>query len=181
MSKLTNDPIRNYFAWPLVPIKIPTDIPKFDGKTREDPTNHISTYHLWCVSNSFLDDSIKLCLFPRTLTSNVVKWFIKLPVASFYGFQSLAITFLTHFQLPIRYKTNTEILTSLRKNTATHISDDIHEWRWHRRLVKASIPDAFLAYWFTKSLFPKISCDVAMSVAIIEEDVIRHSQHLDLI
>lgn len=35
--------------------------------------------------------------------------------------------------------------------------------------------------WFTKSLLPKISCDVAMSGAITEEDVIRHAQHLDLI
>ena len=60
LSKLTNDPIRHHFAWPQVPVNIPTDIPKFDGKTREDPANHITTYHLWCVSNSFLDDSIKL-------------------------------------------------------------------------------------------------------------------------
>ena len=64
LSKLTNDPIQNHFTWPLVPMKIPTDIPKFDGKTGEDPTNHITTYHLWCVSNSFLDDSIKFILFP---------------------------------------------------------------------------------------------------------------------
>ena len=96
LSKLTNDPIRHHFAWPLVPIKIPTDIPKFDGKTGEDLANHITTYHLWCVSNLFLDDSIKLRLFPRTLTGNVAKWFIELPTSSFFNFQSLAITFLTH-------------------------------------------------------------------------------------
>jgi hypothetical protein len=38
-----------------------------------------------------------------------------------------------------------------------------------------------LADWFTKSLLPKISCDVAMSGAVTEEDVIRRAQHLDLI
>ena len=115
--------------WPPVTVKIPTDIPKFDGKTGEDPANHITTYHLWCVSNSFLDDSIKLRLFPWTLTGNATKWFIKLPSAAFFDFQSLAIAFLTHFQLPICYETGTELLTSLRQNTATHISDHIHEWR----------------------------------------------------
>jgi hypothetical protein len=73
LSKLTNDPIRHHFAWPLVPMKIPTDIPKFDGKTGEDPANHITTYHLWCVSNSFLDDSIKLWLFPHTPIGNAAK------------------------------------------------------------------------------------------------------------
>jgi hypothetical protein len=113
LSKLTNNPIRHHFAWPLVPVKIPTDIPKFDGKIGEFPTNHITTYHLWCVSNSFLDDSIKLWLFPKILIGNMVKWFIKLPSTTFFYFQSLAIAFLTHFQLPIRYEMGTELLTSL--------------------------------------------------------------------
>ena len=35
--------------------------------------------------------------------------------------------------------------------------------------------------WLTKSLLSKISCDVAMSGAGTEEDVIRRAQHLDLI
>ena len=93
LSKLTNNPIQHHPTWPPVLVKIPMDIPKFDGKTGEDPANHITTYHLWCVSNSFLDDSIKLRLFPRTLTNNTVKWVIKLPSAAFFDFQSLAIAF----------------------------------------------------------------------------------------
>ena len=48
-------------------------------------------------------------------------------------------------------------------------------------MVKAPIPDVPLADWFMKSLLPKISCDVAMSGAVTEEDVIKHAQHLDLI
>ena len=75
----------------------------------------------------------------------------------------------------------TEFLISLCLNTSTHISDHIHEWRWHKILVKALSPDALLEDWFTKSLFLKISCDVAMCVEITEEDVIRRAQHLDLI
>lgn len=126
-------------------MKIPTNILKFDGKSGEDPTNHITTYHIWCVSNSFLDDSVKLWLFPGTLTGNAPKWFIELSVASFFNFQSLAIAFPTHFQLPIRYEMGTKLLTSLRQNSGTRISDHIHEWRRCRRLVKAPIPDALLA------------------------------------
>ena len=45
LSKLTNDPIWHHFSWTPVLVKILTDIPKFDGKTREDPANHITTYH----------------------------------------------------------------------------------------------------------------------------------------
>ena len=97
LSKLTNDPIQHHFAWPPVPVKIPTDIPKFDGKVEEDPANHITTYHLWCVSNSFMDDSIKLRLFPQTHINNTAKWLIELSIASFFDFQSLVIVFLMHF------------------------------------------------------------------------------------
>ena len=64
LTKLMNDPNLHHLAWPLVPVKIPIDIPMFDGKTSEDPTSHITTYHFCCVSNSMLDDSIKLQLFP---------------------------------------------------------------------------------------------------------------------
>lgn len=145
LSKLTNNPIRYHFAWHPILVKILTDILKFDGKTGEDPANHITTFHLWCVFNSFLDDSIKLRLFPRTLSGTAAKWFIELPATSFFDFQSLAITFLTHFQLPIWFKMGTKLLTSLRQNTATHISDHIHEWRRRIRLVKALILDALLA------------------------------------
>ena len=73
LSKLTNDPIMHHLAFPPVPVKIPTGILKFEGKMGDDPASHITTYHLWCVSNSMLDDSIKLRLFPHTLTGNAAK------------------------------------------------------------------------------------------------------------
>ena len=77
--------------------------------------------------------------------------------------------FLTHFQLPIWYKIGTELLTSLRQTTSTHISDHIHELRRRRRLIKAPIPDQLLADWFTKSLLPPIARDVSMGGALNEE------------
>lgn len=86
-----------------------------------------------------------------------------------------------HFQLPIWYEMGTGLLTPLRQNTATHVSDHIHEWRWCKRLVKVPFLDALLEDWFTKSLFPKISCDIDMCRIVTKEDVIRCAQHLDLI
>ena len=75
----------------------------------------------------------------------------------------------------------TELLTSLRQNTTTHISDHIHEWRRCKRSVKSLIPDALLVDWFTKSLLPKIPYDVALSGAVTKEEVIKCAHHLDLI
>ena len=75
----------------------------------------------------------------------------------------------------------TDLLTSLSQNTSTHISDHIHEWRRQRRLIKAPIPDQLLADWFTKSLLPPISRDVAMGSATTKEQATSRAQYLDLI
>ena len=47
LSKLTNDPILHDPTWPNVPTKLPSDIPKFEGKVGEDLANHMMTFHLW--------------------------------------------------------------------------------------------------------------------------------------
>ena len=87
-----------------------------------------------------MDDSICLRLFQRILMGSTVKWYIELPRGFFADFNTLSMAFLTHYQLPIRYETRTKILSSLKQNKATHISDHIHEWQWRRHLIKLSFP-----------------------------------------
>jgi len=181
LSRLTNDPMYHIPNWPVIPMKLPSDIPKFDEKPGEDPKNHITTYHLWCSSNSLINRFIHLRLFQRTLTGTAAKWYIKLPTRSFKNFNTLEMAFLTHFQLPIHYETGTDLLTSLRQSNSTHISDHIHEWRWRQRLIKAPIPDQILIDWFTKSLLPPIARDVTMGGAITKEQAIACAQYLDLV
>ena len=120
----------------------------------EYSTSHIATYHLWHVSKSILDDSIKLRLFPQTLTDNASKWFIELQTTSFRDFSTVAMEFLILFQLPIRYEIGIYLLMSFRQSTDTYISNHIHKLWKRRRLVKVPIPDQLLVDWFTKSLLP---------------------------
>jgi hypothetical protein len=63
LSRILNDPIFHSPYWPVIPAKLPSNIPKFDGRSGEDPNNHVMTFHLWCSSNSFMDESIRLRLF----------------------------------------------------------------------------------------------------------------------
>jgi hypothetical protein len=128
LSQLTNDPILHYSLCPVIPAKLPSNIPKFDGKAGEDPNNHVMNFHLWCSSNSLMDNSIHLRLFQRTLMGSAAKWYIELLCGSFQDLNSLVMSF-THFQLPIRYETGNELLTSLRQTNSVHIFDHIHEWR----------------------------------------------------
>jgi hypothetical protein len=181
LSRILNDPIHHSPQWLAIPTNLPLDIPKFDGKVGEDPNNHVMTFHLCCSSNSLMDDSIRLRLFQRTLIGATVKWYIELPRGFFSDFNTLAMDFLTHYQLPIRYDTGTEILTYFKQRTSTHISDHIHEWRRRRRLIKLELPDQLLGEWFTKSFVNKIGKDIAMGGVVTEEQAISRAQYLDLI
>jgi hypothetical protein len=129
LSRLNNDHILHSPLWPVIPAKLASDILKFYSKPNEDLNNHIMNFHLWCSSNSLMDDSIRLRLFQRTLTGSTTKSYIELQRRTFQDFNSLAMTFLTHFQLPIHYKTGTKLLTSLHQTNFVHISNHIHEWR----------------------------------------------------
>ena len=111
----------------------------------------------------------------------MTKWYIELPTNFFSDYGTLAMAFLTHFQLPIHYETGTELLISLRQSNSTHIYDHIHEWRRRRRLIKAHIPDQLIADWFMKSLLPPIARDVAMGGTVTEEQAISRTQYLDLV
>jgi hypothetical protein len=59
LRKLINDPILHDPTWPTMLTKLPSDIPKFEGKAGDDPASHVMTFHLWCSSNNIMDDSIQ--------------------------------------------------------------------------------------------------------------------------
>jgi hypothetical protein len=125
LSKLMNDPMCHDPTWPSIPTKLPLDIPKFEGKTSEDTSDHVTTFHLWCASNSLNDDSIRLILFQCTLTGVAMKWYIKLPRGAFRTFNQLVLVFLNHFQLSNHYDVSIEIMSTFHQDKATHISDHI--------------------------------------------------------
>jgi hypothetical protein len=96
-----------------MPAEIPLDMDKFDGKMGEYPSTHIMTYHLWCSSNSLMDDTVRLRIFLRSLTESATKWYIELQGASFKNFNDLEMAFLTHYQVPMWYHIQIEILMYL--------------------------------------------------------------------
>jgi hypothetical protein len=125
LSRLLNDLICHDPRWPPMPTKFPSDIPKFEGKPGEDPGDHVMNFHLWCSSNSLKDDSVQLHLFQCTLIGGVVKWYIELDGSRYSYFNDLEMVFLNHFQLPVRYDVDTELLANFEQTKADHISDHI--------------------------------------------------------
>nr|QHR88225.1 hypothetical protein Q903MT_gene2238 [Picea sitchensis] len=46
LDQLTNDPIAHNDDWEDMPHKLPSYLPMFEGKLKEYPSIHITTYHL---------------------------------------------------------------------------------------------------------------------------------------
>jgi hypothetical protein len=181
LTKLTNDPILHNPTWPAMPTKLPSDIPKFEGKAGDDPANHVMTFHLWCSSNSIMEDSVRLRLFQRTLTGPSAKWYVEEQSGSHATFESLAKAFLTFFQLPIRHDNGLELLSNFKQTSATHIADHIHEWRRRRSLCKAETTKQQCLDWFLRSLVSLLGKDVASTFPQTEEEAISKAQQYDLI
>ena len=181
-SKLINDPIQHDLGWPVMPTKFPSNIPKFEGNDGEDPTNHICSFHMWCSSNSITDDSIHLQLFQHMLTGDTAKWYVDHASASHSTFATLAKVFQSYFQLPLRYDTGTELLTTFRQNSATRLSNHVQEWHKRRSLCQApTFNDCVYMDWFLRMLFPSIGKDVASHFPHKEEETFQIALKYDLI
>jgi hypothetical protein len=110
-----------------------------------------------------------------------VKWYIELNHSRYSSFDKLAMTFLNHFQLLVRYNANTELQAKFEKKKVDHISDHIREWRHWKSLIKVPVPPAFLLEWFLRSLVPQLSKYVATLGVFSEEYAIMRAQKLELI
>ena len=128
-NQLINDPICYYVGWPAILTKLPSNIAKLEGLAGEDPTNHVQSFHMWCSSNSITDDSIRLRLFQCTLTGEASKWYVDQTTSSYTTFATIAQAFLSYFQLPFRYDTSTELLTSFKQTSLIRLSAHVQEWR----------------------------------------------------
>ena len=111
----------------------------------------------------------------------VAKWYIELDHSSYSYFNDLEMVFLNHFQLPMRYDVDTELLANFEKTKADHISDHIREWQCRKSLINVKVPPAFLLEWFLKYFVPCVSKDIATSRVFLEEEAIMRDQQLEMI
>jgi hypothetical protein len=111
LTKLTNDPILHDPTWTNMPTKLPSDIPKFKGKSGEDLSNHVMTFHLWFSSNNIMDESILLRLFQRKLIGPSAKWYVEEKSGSHVTFESLVKSFMAFFQLRVGHDTGLELIS----------------------------------------------------------------------
>jgi hypothetical protein len=54
-----------------------------------------------------------------------MKWYIELDRSRYYYFSNLMMALLNHFQLPMRYDDDTELLANFEQTKANHMSNHI--------------------------------------------------------
>jgi hypothetical protein len=91
------------------------------------------------------------------------------------------MVFLNHFQFPVRYDVDTELLANFEQTKADHIGSYPRVVHEERVLIKVKVPPAFFLELFLKSLVPCVSKDVATSKVFSEEEAIMRAQQLELI
>lgn len=180
LTKLTNDPILHDLTWLNMPTKLPSDIPKFKGRPREDPTNHIMYFHLWCSSNRIMEDFFHLQLFQRTLTGPSSKWYVEEKAESRSIFECLEKSFLYFFQLLVCHNTILEILSEFKQTSWIHIVNHIQEW-WRRSICKFDTTPQQWLDWFLKSLVPHLAKYLSTTFPQNEDKDITKAQQFDLI
>jgi hypothetical protein len=155
--------------------KFPIDIHKFKGKPGEYPGDHVTTFHLWCSSNSLKDDFIWLCLFQCTVIGGFTKLYIKIDSSKYGYFNNLAMVFLNHFQLLVRYDARTELLANFDQTKVDHILNHISKWRKRKSLIKFKVSPTFFLEWFLSSLVHCVSKYIVTSNFFSEEDAIMRA------
>jgi hypothetical protein len=166
LNKLINNHIHYDPNWTSMPTKLPSNIPKFEGKTGEDPSNHIMSFNLWCSSNSIMEYSVRLRIFQCTLMGVVSKWYVYQPTNTHTSFASITKVFFTFFQLPVFHGVGIDIFTSFYQITATHITDHIHEWHKRHDLYKANINDIHGLVPEVLRLYPLLCLRVRRKISI---------------
>lgn len=95
-----NDPISYNATWIGLYTKIPSYIPKHEGRDGDNPINYDArTFHSWFSSNSIIDIIMKRKILLCALTGVAMLWYIDLKYVSYFSFTTIAIELLTHFQL----------------------------------------------------------------------------------
>jgi hypothetical protein len=181
LTKITNNPILHDPTWPNMPTNLPSDIPKFEGKPGEDPTNHIMSFHLWCSSNSIMEYYVHLRLFQITLTGPSVKWYVDKKVGSHSTFESFVKVFLSFFQIQECHDTGLEILSEFRQTSVIHIVDHIHECQRRKSICKAYTTPQQRLDWFFRSPVPLLTKYVSTTFPQNEYEAITKAQYFDLI
>ena len=102
----------------------------FYGLENEDPYNHLNDFHAICQPfkyENFLNEDVKLILFPVSLKDRACLWFNTIPANSITSWEHMVTNFLINTSLYIKPMLFIEKFQSLLKektnNSFNHKSD----------------------------------------------------------
>ena len=82
----------------------PSILPNFYGMTSEDPNSFLFEFNILCRTYGYTYDTHKLHLFPATLKTVALKWFMGLGEHTITSWDDMRSIFLKKYQAYYRYK-----------------------------------------------------------------------------
>ena len=82
----------------------PSILPNFYGMTSEDPDSFLFEFDILCRTYGYTDDTHKLHLFPTTLKTTALKWFMGLGEHTITSWDDMRNIFLKKYQSCYRSK-----------------------------------------------------------------------------
>ena len=77
---------------------IPSVLPRFYGKEKEDPNEFIFEFDILCRSYDYTTNPHKMKLFPATLKDNALRWFMSLGEGTITTWDRMKHVFLEKYQ-----------------------------------------------------------------------------------
>jgi len=76
----------------------PSVLPNFYGMSIEDPDSFMFEFNILCITYGYTYDKHKLCLFPSTLKTVALKWFMGLEERKITSWDDMKKIFLKKYQ-----------------------------------------------------------------------------------
>lgn len=86
----------------------PSVLPNFYGMSTEDPDEFVFEFDILCKTYGYTDDTHKIRIFPTTLKSTALKWFMGLGEHTIASWEDMKKIFLKKYQAYYRARDSKE-------------------------------------------------------------------------
>jgi len=116
------------------------EVPKFDKyKGKGDPRYHIREFNATCLEVAH-DETYLMRLFPRSLGSQAMEWFSRLPLG-IKTFDELVNKFITHFSYNIEHEVSMLDLCNTKQKSGESFATFLQRWRQLASKCSYDIPE----------------------------------------
>jgi hypothetical protein len=111
-------------------------LPNFHGLSKEDPDTFLFEFDVLCRSYDYVTDAHKLKLFPATLKSVVLRWFMGLRKDNIHSWDQMTKKFLDKYQDYCKDKERREEVFKMMQHEDESLEDYVERFTYNLQREK---------------------------------------------